>query len=143
VHQDIDIALLAQLVIRRLSHWQEGGFWCEISQKILEHWQAGRSIGAISRSLDVSGLPFVNMFMQPRPEGIVREIPRHHKAGRLLSLMLFRGRRTRLPGHRYLPRASYQEEIRTALATTKASTVWQRLRDEKKVKVSQPSSIAT
>jgi transposase len=33
----------------------------------------------------------------------------------------------------------YQEEIRTALVTTKASTIWQRLRDERKVKVSQPS----
>ena len=32
-----------------------------------------------------------------------------------------------------------QEEIRAALATTKASTIWQRLRDEKGVKVSLPS----
>ena len=33
----------------------------------------------------------------------------------------------------------YQEEIREALTTTKASTIWQRLRDDKGVKVSQPS----
>jgi len=33
----------------------------------------------------------------------------------------------------------YQEEIRAALANTKASTVWQRLRGEKHIKVSRPS----
>ncbi|MCL0049040.1 hypothetical protein M1N13_01935 [Dehalococcoidia bacterium] len=48
--------------------------------EILEHWQAGRSISAIARSLGVAR--FVSMFTPPRRGVITRVTPRHLKAGR-------------------------------------------------------------
>jgi len=108
--------------------------------EILEHWQAGRSICAISRSLGVSR-PTVRKYVyaveargyhqgdSTPPQGwkafISEVIPKPPDPSTRSEVFA-----------RLLP---YQEEIRTALATTKAATIWQRLRDEKKVKVSQPS----
>ena len=108
--------------------------------EILEHWQAGRSICAISRSLRVSR-PTVRKYVyaveargyhqgDPTPpqgwKAFIAEVLPNPPDPSTRSEVFAR----------LLP---YQEEIRTALATTKAATIWQRLRDEKKVKVSQPS----
>jgi transposase len=108
--------------------------------EILEHWQAGRSICAISRSLGVCR-PTVRKYVyaaeargyhqgDPTPpqgwkEFIAEVIPRPPDPSTRSEVFA-----------KLLP---YQNEIRAALATTKASTIWQRLRDEKKVMVSQPS----
>ena len=108
--------------------------------EILEHWQAGRSICAISRSLGVSR-PTVRKYIyaaearghhqgDPTPtQGwktfIAEAIPQPPDPSTRSEVFA-----------RLLP---YQEEIRAALATTTAATIWQRLRDDKKVKVSLPS----
>ena len=108
--------------------------------EILEHWQAGRSICAISRSLGVSR-PTVRKYVyaaeargyhqgDPTPpqgwKAFINEvIPKPPDPSTRSEVFA-----------RLLP---YQEEIRNALAITKPATIWQRLRDERKVKVSLPS----
>ncbi len=108
--------------------------------EILEHWQAGRSIGAISRSLGVSR-PTIRKYVYAAeargyhqgdptpPRGwkafIVEVIPRPPDPATKSEVFA-----------KLLP---YQDEIRAALVTTKASTIWQRLLYDKKVKVFQPS----
>ena len=108
--------------------------------EILEHWQAGRSICAISRSLGVSR-PTIRKYVYAveargyhqgdptPPQGwkafIAEVIPKPPDPSTRSEVFA-----------RLLP---YQEEIRTALAISKPATIWQRLRDDKKVKVSQPS----
>ena len=108
--------------------------------EILEHWQAGRSICAISRSLGVSR-PTVRKYVyaveargfhlgDPTP-------PQGWKA--FISEVIPKPPDPSTRSEVFARLLPYQEEIRTALASTKAATIWQRLRDEKKVKVSQPS----
>ena len=112
--------------------------------EILEHWQVGRSIGAISRSLDVSRATIRKYVYAAEARGyrqgdptppqgwnafIADVIPRPPDAA------------TRSPVFAAL--LPYQDEIISALVTTKASTIWQRLRDEKKVNVLSPVSTGT
>ena len=103
--------------------------------EILEHWQAGRSICAISRSLGVSR-PTVRKYVyaveargfhlgDPTP-------PQGWKA--FISEVIPKPPDPSTRSEVFARLLPYQEEIRTALASTKAATIWQRLRDEKKVK---------
>lgn len=108
--------------------------------EILEHWQAGRSIKAISRSLGVCR-PTVRKYVyaaeargyhqgDPTPaqgwKAFISEVipgpPDPSTRSEVFAILL-----------------PYQEDIRAALETTKASTIWQRLRDEEGLKVSLPS----
>jgi len=108
--------------------------------EILEHWQAGRSIGAISRSLGVSR-PTIRKYVyaaeargyhqgDPTPaEGwkaflkeVIPKPPDPSTRSAVFALLL-----------------PYQDEIREALAVTKPSTIWRRLCEDKKIKVSMPS----
>jgi len=116
------------------------GFIVRDITEILEHWQRGRSISAILRSLGVCR-PTVRKYVytaeaqgyhqgDPTPaqgwKAFLREvIPKPPDPS--TQSKVFR---------RFLP---YQDEIREALATTTAATIWQRLRDDEGVKVSQPS----
>ena len=54
--------------------------------EILEHWQAGRSICAISRSLGVCRVTIRKYVYAVEAREIIRVTPRHHKAGKPLSL---------------------------------------------------------
>ena len=108
--------------------------------EILEHWQAGRSICAISRSLGVCRATVRKYVYSAEARGYHQGDPTPAQGWKAFL-------REAIPKPpdpstrsevfaRLLP---YQEEIREALATTTAATIWQRLRDNKRVMVSQPS----
>jgi transposase len=108
--------------------------------EILEHWQAGRSICAISRSLGVCRATVRKYVYAAEARGYHQGDPTPPQGWKAFIANV-------IPGPPDLSTRSevfakllpYQDEIRAALATTKASTIWQRLRDEKGVKVSLPS----
>ena len=108
--------------------------------EILEHWQAGRSIGAISRSLGVSR-PTVRKYVY------AAEARGYHQGDAtpsqgwkaFIAEVIPRPPDPSTRSETFARLLPFQEEIRAALATTKAATIWQRLRDDKKVKVSKPS----
>ena len=108
--------------------------------EILERWQAGRSICAISRSLSVSR-PTVRKYVyaveargyhqgDPTPaqgwktflKEVIPKPPDPSTRSEVFAILL-----------------PYQDEIRGALATTKPATIWRRLCEDKKIKVSMPS----
>lgn len=108
--------------------------------EILEHWQAGGSICAVSRSLGVCRATVRKYVYAAESRGYHQGDPTPPQGWKAFITNVIPG-----PPHpstrsevfaKLLP---YQDEIRAALATTKASTIWQRLRDEKGVKVSLPS----
>jgi transposase len=108
--------------------------------EILEHWQAGRSICAISRSLGVSR-PTVRKYVYAvEARGYHQGDPIPSQGWKaFISEVIPKPPDPSTRSEVFAQLLPYQEEIRAALATTKAATVWQRLRDDKKVKVSQPS----
>jgi hypothetical protein len=108
--------------------------------EILEHWQAGRSIGAISRSLGVSR-PTVRKYVYAvEARGYHRGDATPTQGWRaFIADVIPKPPDASTRSEVFARLVPYQEEIRAALATTKASTIWQRLRDDKKVNVSQPS----
>jgi transposase len=108
--------------------------------EILEHWQAGRSICAISRSLGVSR-PTVRKYVYAvEARGYHQGDPTPSQGWKaFISEVIPKPPDPTTRSEVFAQLLPYQEEIRTALATTKAATIWQRLRDEKKIKVSQPS----
>ena len=72
--------------------------------EILEHWQARRTIGAISRSLDVSRATIRKYVYAAEARGYRQGDPTPPQGWKaFIAEVLFRGRRTRLPDHRYLP----------------------------------------
>jgi len=108
--------------------------------EILEHWQAGRSICAISRSLGVCRATVRKYVYAAEARGYRQGDPTPPQGWKTFLAEVIPGPPD--PSTRsevFAMLLPYQEEIREALATTKASTIWQRLRDEKRVKVSQPS----
>ena len=108
--------------------------------EILEHWQAGRSICAISRSLDVSMATIRKYVYAAEARGYRQGDPTPPQGWKIFIAEVIPGPPD--PSTRsevFAKLLPYQDEIRAALAITKASTIWQRLRDEKKVMVSQPS----
>lgn len=108
--------------------------------EILEHWQAGRSICAISRSLGVCRSTIRKYVYAAEARGYRQGDPTPPQGWKAFIAEVIP--RPPDPSTRSIVFARllpYQEEIREALATTKPSTIWQRLRDEKGVKVSLPS----
>ena len=108
--------------------------------EILEHWQAGRSICAISRSLDVCRATVRKYVYAAEARGYRQGDPTPPQGWKtFLKEVIPRPPDPSTRSEVFAKLISYQDEIRAALATTKASTIWQRLRDEKGLKVSQPS----
>jgi transposase len=108
--------------------------------EILEHWQSGRSICAISRSLDVARATVRKYVYAAEARGYRQGDPVPPQGWKAFIAEVIP--RPPDPATRSLVFAAllpYQEEIRAALATTKPSTIWQRLRDEKRIEVSKPS----
>jgi transposase len=108
--------------------------------EILEHWQAGRSICAISRSLGVCRATVRKYVYAAEARGYRQGDPTPPQGWKAFIAEVIP--RPPVPSTRsevFAKLLPYQDEIRAALATTKASTIWQRLRDEKGLKVSQPS----
>jgi transposase len=108
--------------------------------EILEHWQAGRSICAISRSLGVCRTTVRKYVYAAEARGYHQGDPTPSQGWKAFISEVIPGPPD--PSTRsevFAKLLPYQEEIRAALVTTKASTIWQRLRDEERVKVSQPS----
>jgi transposase len=108
--------------------------------EILEHWQAGRSICAISRSLGVCRATVRKYVYAAEARGYHQGDPTPSQGWKaFLKEVIPRPPDPSTRSEVFAKLLPYQEDIRAALATTKASTVWQRLRDEKGVKVSLPS----
>ena len=108
--------------------------------EILEHWQAGRSISSISRSLGVCRATVRKYVYAVEARGCHQgdpTPPQGWKAFLKESMPMPPDLSTRSEVFaRLIP---YQDEIREALATTTAATIWQRLCDDESVKVSQAS----
>lgn len=108
--------------------------------EILEHWQAGRSICAISRSLGVSRATIRKYVYAAEARGYRQGDPIPPQGWKaFIADVIPRPPDPSTRSEVFATLLPYQEEIRAALATTKASTIWQRLRDDKQVKVSKPS----
>jgi hypothetical protein len=108
--------------------------------EILEHWQAGRSIGAISRSLGVSRPTIRKYVYLVEARGYHQGDPTPPQGWKVfITDVIPKPPDPSTRSEVFAQLLPFQEEIRAALATTKAATIWQRLRDEKRVKVSQPS----
>ena len=108
--------------------------------EILEHWQAGRSICAISRSLGVCRATVRKYVYAAEARGYRQGDPTPPQGWKaFLTEVIPRPPDPSTRSEVFAKLLPYQGEIRAALATTKASTIWQRLRDENKVNVSQPS----
>ena len=108
--------------------------------EILEHWQAGRSICAISRSLGVCRVTIRKYVYVVEARGYHQGDPTPPQGWKaFIAEVIPRPPDPSTRSEVFAKLLPYQDEIRAALASTKASTIWQRLRDEKRVKVSQPS----
>ncbi len=108
--------------------------------EILEHWQTGRSICAISRSLGVCRVTIRKYVYAVEARGYHQGDPTPSQGWKaFIAEVIPQPPDPSTRSETFAKLLPYQEEIRTALATTKAATIWQRLRDEKQVKVSQPS----
>jgi transposase len=108
--------------------------------EILEHWQAGRSICAISRSLGVCRATVRKYVYAAEARGYHQGDPTPPQGWKtFLKEVIPRPPDPSTRSEVFARLLPFQEEIRAALVTTKASTIWQRLRDEKGVKVSLPS----
>jgi transposase len=108
--------------------------------EILEHWQAGRSICAISRSLGVCRATVRKYVYAAEARGYRQGDPTPSQGWKaFLKEVIPKPPDPSTRSEVFVKLLPYQEDIRAALATTKASTIWQRLRDEKGVKVSLPS----
>jgi transposase len=108
--------------------------------EILEHWQAGRSICAISRSLGVCRVTIRKYVYMVEARGYRQGDPTPSQGWKaFIAEVIPQPPDPSTRSQTFARLLPYQEEIRSALATTKAATIWQRLRDEKKAKVSKPS----
>jgi len=108
--------------------------------EILEHWQAGRSICAISRSLGVCRATVRKYVYAAEARGYHQGDPTPAQGWKaFLREIIPKPPDPSTRSEVFARLLPYQEEIREALAATTAATIWQRLRDERGVKVSQPS----
>lgn len=108
--------------------------------EILEHWQAGRSICAISRSLGVCRATVRKYVYAAEARGYRQGDPIPPQGWKVfLKEVIPKPPDPSTRSEVFAKLLPYQEDIRAALATTKASTIWQRLRDEQGVMVSRPS----
>ena len=108
--------------------------------EILEHWQAGRSISAISRSLGVCRGTVRKYVYSAEARGYHQGDPTPPQGWKtFLREVIPKPPEPSTRSETFARLLLYQEEIREALATTTAATIWQRLRDERGVMVSLPS----
>src|SRR4030042_1693454 len=108
--------------------------------EILEHWQAGRSISAISKSLGVCRGTVRKYVYAAEARGYRQGDPTPSQGWKaFLREVIPRPPDPSTRSEVFARLLPYQDEIREALATTTAATIWQRLRDDKRVMVSQPS----
>jgi hypothetical protein len=108
--------------------------------EILEHWQAGRSIKAISRSLGVCRATVRKYVYAAEARGYHQGDPTPPQGWRaFLKEVIPQPPDPSTRSETFVRLLPYQDKIRQALATTTAATIWQRLRDEEGVNVSQAS----
>lgn len=108
--------------------------------EILEHWQAGRSISAISRSLGVCRSTIRKYVYAVEARGYCQGDPTPSQGWKaFLREAIPKPPDPSTRSEVFAKLLPYQDEIREALATTTAKTIWQRLRDENGVTVSLPS----
>ncbi|MCX6008906.1 MAG: IS21 family transposase [Chloroflexi bacterium] len=108
--------------------------------EILEHWQAGRSICAISRSLGVCRATVRKYVYAAEARGYRQGDPTPAQGWKaFLREVIPKPPDPSTRSETFARLLPYQDEIREALVTTTAATIWQRLRDDKRVMVSQPS----
>jgi len=108
--------------------------------EILEHWQAGRSISAISRSLGVCRGTVRKYVYAVEARGYRQGDPTPSQGWKaFLRDVIPKPPDPSTRSEVFARLLPYQDEIREALATTTAATIWQRLRDEEGVKVSLAS----
>jgi transposase len=108
--------------------------------EILDHWEAGRSICAISRSLGVCRATVRKYVYAAEARGYRQGDPTPSQGWKaFIAEVIPKPPDPSTRSEVFAKLLPYQEEIKAALETTKASTIWQRLRDEEGVKVSQPS----
>ena len=108
--------------------------------EILEHWQAERSIKAISRSLGVCRATVRKYVYAAEARGYHQGDPTPPQGWKaFLREAIPKPPDPSTRSETFARLFPYQGEIREALATTTAATIWQRLRDEEGVKVSLSS----
>jgi len=108
--------------------------------EILEHWQAGRSICAISRSLGVCRATVRKYVYAAEARGYHQGDPTPPQGWKaFLREVIPKPPDPSTRSETFAKLLPYQDEIREALATTTGATIWQRLRDERGVMVSMPS----
>ena len=108
--------------------------------EILEHWQARRSICAISRSLGVCRATVRKYVYAAEARGYRQGDPTPSQGWKaFLREVIPKPPDPSTRSETFARLLPYQDEIREALATTTAATIWQRLRDDGGVMVSLPS----
>jgi len=108
--------------------------------EILEHWQAGRSICAISRSLGVCRATIRKYVYAAEARGYRQGDPTPSQGWKaFLREVIPKPPDPSTRSETFAKLLPYQDEIREALATTTAATIWQRLHDDGGVMVSLPS----
>ena len=108
--------------------------------EILEHWQAGRSICGISRSLGVCRATIRKYVYAVEARGYHQGDPTPAQGWKIfLKEVIPNPPDPSTRSEVFALLLPYQEKIREALATTKPATIWRRLREDKKIKVSMAS----
>jgi Mu transposase, C-terminal domain/Integrase core domain len=108
--------------------------------EILEHWQAGESICGISRSLGVCRATIRKYVYAAEARGYHQGDPTPSQGWKIfIAEVIPRPPDPSTRSDVFAKLLPFQEEIKEALATTKASTIRQRLCDEKGIKVAQAS----
>lgn len=108
--------------------------------EILEHWQAGRSISAISRSLGVCRGTVRKYVYSVEARGYHQGDPTPQQGWKtFLKEVIPNPPDPSTRSEVFARLLPYQEKIREALATTKPATIWRRLCEDKKIKISMAS----